>query len=76
MHFENLTKGVIYINGFNIGRYWDIGPLEALYIPGAILKEENEIIVFETEGIKGEAVVTINDICGIPNHHEEIIVQA
>ncbi len=74
VHFENLTKGVIYINGFNIGRYWDIGPLEALYIPGAILKEENEIIVFETEGIKGEPSVTINDVCGIPNHHKEIIV--
>jgi len=75
VHFDNLTKGVIYINGFNLGRYWERGPLEALYIPGVILKEENEIIIFEAEKIKGNPIVEINDICGIPNHHKEIIVK-
>ncbi len=74
VHFDNLTKGVIYINGFNIGRYWDFGPLKALYIPGVLLKEENEIVIFETDGIKGEASVIINDICGIENHKKEIII--
>jgi len=74
VHFENLTKGVIYVNGFNLGRYWERGPLEALYVPGAILKDENEIVIFETEGIKGEPTVEINDVCGIPNHHKEILV--
>ncbi len=74
VHFDNLKKGVIYVNGFNLGRYWERGPLEALYIPGSILKEENEIIVFETDGLKGSPCVEISDICGIPNHHEEIIV--
>jgi len=74
VHFDNLKKGVIYVNGFNLGRYWERGPLEALYIPGAILKEDNEIVVFEAEGIKGEPTVELNNICGIPNHHKEIIV--
>ncbi len=74
IHFDNLTKGVIYINGFNIGRYWDFGPLKALYIPGALLKEENEIVVFESDGIKGEPKVVINDVCGIENHKPQIIV--
>lgn len=74
IHFDNFTKGVVFVNGFNLGRYWDRGPLEALYIPGAILKNENEIVVFETEGLKGNSIVEINDICGIPNHHREIIV--
>lgn len=74
VHFDNLKKGVIYINGFNLGRYWEKGPLKALYIPGVILKEENEIIVFETDGLKGEPIVEINNVCGIPNHHPEIYV--
>ena len=74
VRFDNLKKGIIYINGFHIGRYWEVGPLEALYIPGSVLKEENEIIVFETDGLRGEPSVTITDVCGIPNHHEEIIV--
>lgn len=74
VHFDNLKKGVIYINGFNLGRYWEKGPLEALYIPGVLLKDENEITVFETDGLRGKPSVTINDICGIPNHHKEIKV--
>lgn len=42
------TKGFVVVNGFNLGRYWEIGPQETLYLPGPILKEgENEIIVFE-----------------------------
>ena len=42
------VKGVIWINGFNIGRYWEIGPQKTLYIPGPLLKQgENEIVVFE-----------------------------
>ena len=46
------TKGVVFVNGFNLGRYWNpVGPQQTLYLPGAVLKEgENEIIVFELEG--------------------------
>lgn len=44
-------KGFVVVNGFNIGRYWEIGPQRHLYVPGSLLKEENEIIVFESEGV-------------------------
>ncbi len=44
-------KGCIFINGFNIGRYWSKGPIQYLYVPSGFLKEKNEIIVFETENI-------------------------
>lgn len=77
VHFDNLKKGHIYVNGFNLGRYWERGPLKALYIPGVLLKEngeENEIVVFESDGLRGEPSVTITDVCGIENHHKEIIV--
>lgn len=51
LHFNHLTKGFVVVNGFNIGRYWNVGPAETLYIPSGLLKEgENEIIIFEQHG--------------------------
>lgn len=51
-------KGFISINGFNIGRFWEIGPQKRLYVPGPILKEgKNEIIVFESDGKVGESII-------------------
>ena len=44
-------KGSVFVNGFNIGRYWSKGPIQYLYLPSGFLKEKNEIIVFETENI-------------------------
>mgnify|MGYP000870284771 FL=1 len=45
---DGWKKGVVYINGFNIGRYWNKGPQKTLYVPGPILKEgENEIVILE-----------------------------
>ena len=32
-------KGVVFINGQNLGRYWNIGPQETLYLPGAWLDQ-------------------------------------
>ena len=43
-------KGVVWVNGHNLGRYWNIGPGNTLYVPAPFLKNGvNEIIVFETE---------------------------
>ena len=65
VHMDNFRKGVVYVNGFNLGRHWEVGPQTALYIPGALLKEENEIVVFETEGLRGEPSVIINSQHGL-----------
>ncbi|XP_072515257.1 beta-galactosidase-1-like protein 2 isoform X3 [Salminus brasiliensis] len=44
------SKGVIFINGQNLGRYWDLGPQQALYIPGPLLNSGlNQVIVFEEQ---------------------------
>ena len=48
------------VNNFNLGRFWNIGPQHSLYLPWPILKEENEIIVFEEEKMT-EPVVSIRD---------------
>ncbi len=50
-------KGCVFLNGFNLGRYWEIGPQKRLYVPAPLLKAgKNELIVFETEGKHGEEV--------------------
>jgi beta-galactosidase len=44
-------KGMVYVNGHNIGRFWEIGPQQTLYMPGCWLREgENEIIVLDIAG--------------------------
>ena len=48
------------VNGFNIGRFWNIGPQMSLYLPAPLLKDENEIIVFEEEAVS-EPIVSIRD---------------
>ena len=41
-------KGVVWINGFCLGRYWSRGPQRTLYVPGPVLRaHDNELIVFE-----------------------------
>lgn len=40
-------KGNVWINGFNLGRYWSVGSQQTLYVPGELLKEENTVEVFE-----------------------------
>jgi beta-galactosidase len=48
-------KGCIWINGFNIGKYWNIGPDTALYVPSALLKKgRNEIVIFEQYQLNGK----------------------
>ncbi|MBI3123982.1 MAG: beta-galactosidase [Ignavibacteriales bacterium] len=41
-------KGVVFVNGNNLGRYWEIGPQKRLFCPAPWLKKgKNEIIVFD-----------------------------
>lgn len=48
LELSGWTKGVAYINGFNLGRYWNIGPQKTLYVPGPLLQDgKNELVVFE-----------------------------
>ena len=61
LNFETWGKGLVYVNGHPMGRIWEIGPQQTLYMPGCWLKKgQNEIIVFDiigprearTEGLK------------------------
>ncbi|HUZ57226.1 MAG TPA: beta-galactosidase [Hanamia sp.] len=42
------SKGIVFVNGHNLGRYWNVGPQQTLYLPGCWLKKRNnKITVFE-----------------------------
>lgn len=51
LDFAGWGKGCVFVNGFNIGRFWEIGPQKRLYIPAPLLKKgKNVILIFESEG--------------------------
>ncbi|MDL2303955.1 beta-galactosidase [Bacteroides sp. OttesenSCG-928-D19] len=48
LNMINWSKGMVWVNGYPIGRFWEIGPQQTLYMPGCWLKKgENEIIIFD-----------------------------
>jgi beta-galactosidase len=53
-------KGMVWVNGHHLGRYWEIGPQKRLYCPATWLnKGENTIVVFDLHqldaaGVTGE----------------------
>ena len=61
-------KGMVWVNGHNIGRFWEIGPQQTLFMPGCWLKKgENEIIVLdldtpESTTITGLAAPILNEL--------------
>ena len=62
LRLDNFKKGFVTVNGFNIGRYWEIGPQVTLYVPASLLKPgANEIVVFESDGLKGAPEVEFCD---------------
>ncbi|EFC75298.1 glycosyl hydrolase family 35 [Segatella buccae D17] len=55
LNMEAFAKGQVYVNGHAIGRFWNIGPQQTLYLPGCWLKQgRNEVIVLDVVGPKGE----------------------
>lgn len=51
LDFSTWGKGLVYVNGHPLGRIWEIGPQQTLYMPGCWLKKgENEILVFDIVG--------------------------
>ncbi|MFF8605255.1 beta-galactosidase family protein [Streptomyces sp. NPDC015346] len=44
-------RGFVWVNGFCLGRFWDVGPQDSLFVPGPVLREGgNEVWVLELEG--------------------------
>lgn len=48
LDMRKFGKGFVFLNGHNLGKYWEIGPTQTIYVPACWLnKGRNEIIVFD-----------------------------
>lgn len=62
LRLDGFTKGVVLVNGFNIGRYFNTaGPQKTLYVPAPMLKKgKNEIVVFESDHSDSNSIVFLD----------------
>ncbi len=61
LRMDGMGKGQIYLNGINIGRYWQPKPQRDYYLPEPWLKGRNEIVIFEEEGNSPGEVCLVYD---------------
>ncbi|WP_409929232.1 hypothetical protein [Flavobacterium anhuiense] len=55
-------KGIVFVNGHNLGRYWKVGPQQTLYVPGCWLKAgENKFVVLEQLNENKQTELTFTD---------------
>jgi beta-galactosidase len=63
-------KGAVWVNGHALGRFWDLGPQQTLYLPAPWLKNgRNEIVVFaqdtpKKQSLKGLKTPVLNQLGG------------
>jgi len=58
LDLSNFKKGIAWVNGHNLGRYWSIGPQKRLYCPASFLRQgTNEMIVFDLLQTEPQIVV-------------------
>ena len=54
IHF---SKGIVYVNGHNLGRYWNKGPQQRLYCPASWLRKgTNQILLFDFRQVENATV--------------------
>lgn len=57
IELPGFAKGVVWVNGFNLGRYWDRGPQTRLYVPEPVLVAgDNEVVVLDLHPGAGDTV--------------------
>lgn len=60
---RGLTKGRVWVNGFDLGWYWPAAGYQVnLYVPGSVLREgTNDVVVLEVEAAPSEPRVSLDD---------------
>lgn len=54
-------KGFVWVNGHNLGRYWNIGPQQTMYVPGPWLKSgDNEIVILDLLGPEKPVIAALD----------------
>jgi hypothetical protein len=64
LHLPGMVKGQIWLNGRNLGRYWQIGPQECYKLPAAWLCADNQLVIFEEEDGRPDEVRISTDALG------------
>lgn len=55
-------KGNVWINGHHLGRFWNIGPQQTLYVPASWLRKgRNDVVVLEMQPGGSHAIVGLKD---------------
>lgn len=61
LDMQTWGKGMVWVNGISMGRFWEIGPQQTLFMPGCWLKKgENEIIVLDLKGPEKATITGLN----------------
>lgn len=48
LNMDKFSKGIVFVNGHNLGRFWNVGPQQTLYVPGCWLQQgKNSIVIFD-----------------------------
>ena len=54
-------KGVVWVNGHCLGRFWNIGPTQTMYVPGSWLKHgKNKIMILDLSGPEKPVVAALD----------------
>lgn len=68
LNMSTWGKGMVWVNGYNLGRFWKIGPTQTLCVPGCYLKKGvNEILVLDVDKPK------ITEIAGLDHAILDVI---
>jgi beta-galactosidase len=60
LRLDGWTKGLVWVNGFCLGRYWSAGPARTMYVPGPLVRDGgNEVVVLELHGSARGVVETV-----------------
>ena len=58
LDMSDWTKGIVWVNGHNLGRFWSIGPQQTLYLPGCWLRKGgNEVVVLDFFGPRAKSEI-------------------
>lgn len=62
-HTAGWGKGVLFVNGFNLGRYWPLaGPQMTMYIPSALLRPgSNTFVILEQQKAPADLLIKFAD---------------
>ncbi|MCR6687820.1 beta-galactosidase family protein [Cellulomonas sp.] len=52
LRLDGWSKGLVWVNGTLLGRYWAAGPTRTVYVPGPLIRADNEIVVLELHGAR------------------------